>query len=218
MPDIFVSKAKNKEEIEDKTTVSSVPKTEVEKKKFRGHSHNPLASFCAYPHGIGFETREKEEKVILLLRQHPIVNFKWVVMAIVLIVAPPILNSFGILATIPGGLHLVVMLAWYLITMIYMIENFLNWFFNVYIITNIRVVDIDFYNLIYKQVSDANLDKIQDVTYNMGGVVRTVFNYGNVLIQTAAEINEFEFEGVPQPNRVAKVLEDLIVERKGKQK
>ena len=52
--------------------------------------------------------------------------------------------------------------------------------FNVYIVTDERIIDIDFYNLIYKEVSDANIDKIQDVTYKMGGVVRTLFNYGDV--------------------------------------
>ena len=83
------------------------------------------------------------------------------------------------------------------------------WFFNVYIVTTERVVDVDFYNLIYKKVSDADLIKIQDVSYNQGGVLRTLLNYGDVNIQTAGEVTNFDFEAVPQPDRVAKILQDL---------
>ena len=91
-------------------------------------------------------------------------------------------------------------------------ESFLTWFFNVYIVTDERIIDIDFYNLIYKEVSDANIDKIQDVTYKMGGVIRTLFNYGDVMVQTASEVPNFEFLAVPKPDKVAKVLQDLRIE------
>ncbi len=60
--------------------------------------------------------------------------------------------------------------------------------------------------------ADANLDKIEDVTYKMGGVIRTLFNYGDVLIQTAAEVTNFDFLAVPYPDKVVKVLQDLRME------
>ena len=59
---------------------------------------------------------------------------------------------------------------------------------------------------------DANIDKIQDVTYKMGGVIRTLFNYGDVMIQTASEVPNFDFLAVPYPDKVAKVLQDLRTE------
>ena len=37
-----------------------------------------------------------------------------------------------------------------------------------------------------------------------------MLNYGDVQIQTAAEITEFKFELVPNPEKVAKILEDLM--------
>jgi len=38
----------------------------------------------------------------------------------------------------------------------------------------------------------------------------TMLNYGDIQIQTAAEITEFVFESVPNPEKVAKILNDLI--------
>ena len=46
----------------------------------------------------------------------------------------------------------------------------------------------------------------------MGGVIRTVFNYGDVYIQTAAEVPAFEFLAVPKPDRVAGILQELRME------
>jgi hypothetical protein len=207
MPDLFISNTPEKEvEPED---VTKVPPTEAERMKLSGHTHSKLSSFALYPEHVDFETRSKDEKIILLLRQHPIVNVKWIIVAFLMVLVPGVIRGLGFFASLPAGVDLVVTLSWYLLTMAYALEHFLGWYFNVYLVTTERVVDIDFYNLIYKQVSDANLDKIQDVTYSMGGVVRTIFNYGDVRVQTAAEIAQFEFGAVPSPDKVVKIMQDL---------
>lgn len=175
-----------------------------------------FSAFALYPDKVRFETKEREEKVVLLLRQHPLVNVPWILLVIAMLLAPLLVGRLGILAFLPPGFELIIILAWYLLTLAIAMENFLDWFFNVYIVTNLRIVDIDFVNLIYKNVSDANIDKIQDVTYNMGGVIRTVFNFGNVVIQTAATIEQFEFDAVPNPARVVKILEDLRIGKGGR--
>jgi len=176
------------------------------------HLKRPLAAFSFHPDGIDFETRESEEKVILFLRQHPIVNIPWILITTLMIIAPSFVTNFELLQSIPPNFKFVFLLLWYLITIAYSYEKFLTWFFNVYIVTDERIVDIDFYNLIYKEVSDAKIDRIQDVTYNMGGVVRTLFNYGNVYIQTASEVPNFEFMAVPKPDKVVRVLQDMQME------
>lgn len=204
MPDIFINPPEEKKE-----AVTPSPKA---KHKAPGHSHNPLTAYCYLPDKVNFETRESEEKVILLLRQHPITLLPKVLVIALMILAPSILSIFPILSFLPSNFQLIVVLGWYLITMVIILESFLTWFYNVYLITDERIVDIDFYNLIYKEVSDANIDKIQDVTYKMGGVVRTLFNYGDVLVQTASEVPNFDFLAVPRPDKVATVLQDLRIE------
>jgi len=176
---------------------------------FRKNHPSCFSAFALYPDKVRFETKEKEEKVVLFLRQHPLVNVPWILLVVAMLLAPLLVGGLGILAFLPHGFELILILAWYLLTLIIAMENFLDWFFNVCIVTNLRIVDIDFVNLIYKNVSDANINKIQDVSYNMGGVIRTIFNFGDVVIQTAAEIEQFEFEAVPNPARVVKILEDL---------
>lgn len=172
----------------------------------------PLASFLMHPNGVTFETRESEEKIILFLRRHLITNVPWIITTIIMLLAPIFITNTTVLDSVPSNFEFIFVLIWYLITTAYFLESFLTWFFNVYIVTDERIIDIDFYNLIYKEVSDANIDKIQDVTYKMGGVVRTLFNYGDVLIQTASEVPNFDFLAVPYPDKVVKVLQDLRIE------
>jgi hypothetical protein len=212
MPDIFISEKqespKNQEPVvpvisKEKTT------TEVQKNNFSGHRHSRLSAFSLYPNDVHFETKDKEEKIILMLRQHPIINVKWILTTLFLLTGPTILNILGVFAYLPTGFQLVISLSWYLVTFAYAIEGFLNWYFNVYFITTARIIDVDFFNLINKRVSNAEIEMIQDVSYTTGGVLRTMLNYGDIFIQTAAEVSEFDFLAVPNPEKVAKILDDL---------
>jgi uncharacterized membrane protein YdbT with pleckstrin-like domain len=101
---------------------------------------------------------------------------------------------------------------WYLLLIAYIFENFISWFYQVFIITDERIIDINFTNLIYKELSEAKIDNIEDVTYRQGGVLRAAFNFGDVVMQTAGAQREFMIEGVPEPNRVVKIMNELKLE------
>ena len=183
-------------------------------------SMGPLTCFAVNPDGIRFETQEEEEKVILFLRQHIIVNVGWVLITLILLVAPMglipfVLQSFPFpLANHPG--YVVVGMAfWYVATFGFALASFIHWFFNIYIVTNERIVDIDFIHLLFKQFSQAEISKIQDISYSTGGIFATVFDYGNVLIETAGEFPNLEFASVPHPEKVVEAIRSLEGKIKG---
>lgn len=210
MPDIYVApkrKAKAKKPIKKQAE----EKAETEKVR-ETHTVNPLAAYVSSPRNIRFENQEAKEEIVLLLRRHWVTNISWILLATLMILAPFFLRFFPLLTFLPARFQVMAVIIWYLLTIAFIFEQFLSWFFNVYIITDERIVDIDFYSLLYKEVSDCKIDRIQDVTYKMGGVARAVFNYGDVFIQTAAEEPQFEFLAVPKPDRVAAVLRDLVTE------
>jgi len=190
-----------------KKDLESVPYKERKSKK-----KNPLMAFSYMPRNVKFETKESQEKVVLLLRKHPITNIGWIVIAFIMVLAPATLGIFPIIEFLPSNFKLITISGWYLITSAFVIENFLGWFFNVNIVTDERILDFDFHNLVHKEVSEAKTEDIQDVTYTVGGTLGTVINYGNVLIQTAAEEQKFEFLKIPKPDKVAKILRELRIE------
>lgn len=174
----------------------------------------PLTAFAVNPDGVRFETQEAEEIVVLFLRQHLIVNLGWVLLAILLILAPTVLfplivAALGLAISVPAGYIVVGSLFWYLGTFGFILAKFLGWYFNIYIVTNERVIDIDFFYLLYKRFSQAELSKIQDLSYSSGGLFATFFNYGNVQIQTAGEMPNLEFDKVPRPEKVVETIRTL---------
>ena len=176
-------------------------------------TRHPLAAFVVRPRRLKFETQDAEEKVLLLLRRHVITNVPWILAAVVMSLGPAVAREIvPALGLIPIRFQIMMAVMWYLLTVGLILEKFLSWYFNVYIVTDERIVDIDFYSLIYKEISDTKIERIQDVTVTQGGVVRALFNFGMVYIQTAGERREFDFEDVPRPQIVAKFLNEMLLE------
>jgi uncharacterized membrane protein YdbT with pleckstrin-like domain len=175
-------------------------------------TQNPLAAFAVLPKRVSFETQEVKETIVLLLRKHWATNVPWVAVAVALALAPLVLQTFPLLVFLPFRFQVVAIVMWYLFTLAFILESFLSWYFNVYLVTDERLVDVDFYSLIYKRISETKIDRIQDVSYSQGGIVESVFNYGTVTIQTAGEVPEFEFTSVPRPAQITKVLNQLTLQ------
>jgi len=174
-----------------------------------GHTKSPLSSLLINPHIFDFEERDSDEKIILVARPHWITNLSWILTTIVLIIAPSLLRFVPIINNLPTKFEILGIFAWYLITFAFSFEKFLSWYFDVYIITDERVIDIAFNNLLDKKFSEAKLSMIQDITSRVSGVSQTMFNFGTVYIQTAAEVSEIQFELVPNPEKIIKVLQIL---------
>ena len=102
--------------------------------------------------------------------------------------------------TISPGLHHILDLVAFLIWLFY--------YLNVQIITDRRIVDIDQVGLFHHEVSELHIENIEDVTSEVSGVLGTVFNYGDVYVQTAASIERFEFSDVPNPGSINKLIPD----------
>jgi len=193
MPDIFVAKKK---------PVKTSPPQKT----------NALAAFIKKPKNINFETQEKKEEIVLFLRRHWITNVPWVLVIVLMLVAPVFLRFFPLLDFLPGRFQFITLIGWYLLTTAVVFEKFLSWLFNVNIITDERIVDIDFPSLLYREISSAKIDQVQDISTKVGGFIRSLFNYGDVLIQTAGTEPEICFEAVPQPGQVAKILNQMMLE------
>jgi len=174
-----------------------------------GHTKHPFSAFLAHPKVFTFKEKDDNEDILLVLRQHWFTNVSWVVIAILMAFAPMLLKYIPLLASFPPNYQFVSVLFWYLVTITFVFERFLSWYFNVYIITDERVVDIDFNNLLDKKFSEAKISMIQDVTSRVSGLSQTILNYGTVYIQTASEVPEIQFEKVPNPEKIILILQQL---------
>ena len=179
-------------------------------------SRNPLAMFAHQPEGISFAGQEKGEKIILLLRPHLITLVPVFLVIIILLLAPiyvvPFLGLVGI--DLRQSLNFIqsflLTITWYLFIFGYTFYRFIFWYFNIYLLTNERIIDFDFRGILHKEIVYDFLSQIQDVTPKTIGFFGTFFHFGNVFIQTAAQKPEFEFQEVAKPNEIAsEILEEV---------
>jgi hypothetical protein len=199
MPDIFVSQDKEK------------PNPVAFKKHHTliQYDKHTLSAFRHHPERASFLNKVEGEEVVLIVRRHFITNLRAIFIFFAMIFAPAALVIFPILSFLPGNFQLVALFLWYMIATAFAFEAFLSWFFNVDIVTTERLVDVNFANLIYREITDVDLEQIQDVKVRVGSVIRTIFKYGDVLIQTAAENSGVIFEAIPNPDEAARIIREL---------
>lgn len=172
----------------------------------------PFPAFLVQPKDVYFDAQDSEEKVLLLMRKHPITNLPWIFGVIIGLIAPVGFTFLDLFLALPISYQLVTVASWYMLVFGFGFEAFLTWYYHVFLITDERIIDYDFHSLLYKRVSKAKIDRIEDVTYQMGGVLQNVFHYGYVFVQTAGAEREFQFEAVPHPEKVVRLINELILE------
>jgi hypothetical protein len=162
-----------------------------------------------------FPSQQDDEKIFIVVRQHWVVLFKKLIIWFIFAAALVLFRRFGLtyLPTLfEGEVATVTKLFLQIYTLFLIMSLFLIWliyYLNVQIITDRRIVDIDQVGLFFHEVSELHIANIEDVTSDISGILGTVFNYGDVFVQTAGNTERFEFSDVPNPAIINKLLLDL---------
>ncbi|HEX9664289.1 MAG TPA: PH domain-containing protein [Patescibacteria group bacterium] len=94
------------------------------------------------------------------------------------------------------------------------LRTFISWYYNVFIVTSQRVIDIDQRGFFNKVVWDTELDRIHDITYSKKGIWQTIFNYGNVQILTSGSLAKIEIINIKQPQKIKEAIKSIREEAK----
>lgn len=180
-----------------------------------------FSSYVERPTNCRFEGQDADEEILLLLRAHPITNLPWIILAVLVFMLPfialKLVPSLGFNPAAFGDSILIVFLTInYLVVLVIAFEGFLSWYFNVIIVTDKNIVDVDFYSLLFKNIDMAPLRNVVDTSSSMGGILRAIFHYGDVFIQTAGTARNFELYNVPRPHQVADFILDEVHKIYGK--
>ncbi|MCL4390259.1 MAG: PH domain-containing protein [Patescibacteria group bacterium] len=197
------------------TPVSVTPppaKSQLDPELMQKSNSGIFSAFSVQP-AVSFNEAEEGEQILLLLRAHIVTNVPWIIISLFSLILPiillPLFSALGGLG-LGAGTGFVFILFWYAVTFTYAFLNFLYWYFNVYMVTDERVIDTDWYSVVVRKVSSCQISKIQDVSSTQVGALAGLFDFGNVEIQTAGEEENFEFENVPHPQLVAKQIQELM--------
>lgn len=76
---------------------------------------------------------------------------------------------------------------------------------NVCILTNKRIIDVDQAGLFERDVSECPLDHIQDIRYNVRGIMSTIFHVGTVILEMGGR-GRIELQDIGYPAKIKDVI------------
>jgi len=90
----------------------------------------------------------------------------------------------------------------------------LDFYYDIIIVTDRRMVDIDQEQLLFRSISELNLEEVEDVNSSISGFMQTLFGYGTILVQTAGEQENFIAKNFRNPREIASIISDLSLQAK----
>ena len=159
---------------------------------------------------------EGEEMVLKVHRHWLFIALRIVglgVLSLMPIVAVEILMRVEILAPfIPsGGATLTLWSLWALVLWAVFWQFWTTYYMDIWVVTTKRIIDIDYHRLFDRNISIIRLERVQDITTHVDGVMGTLFRYGSVVVQSAGSEKEFVIDQIANPE----ALRDAISARAG---
>lgn len=165
-----------------------------------------------------FPNKQSDEKIEIFLRRHWLILFRMIGFYILLIVMPIAFyflldfttNIFSntitqAVFTLGGSLYT-------LYVLLFFFGSFIDYYLDVWIVTNKRVINIEQKGLFSRTISEKELIRMQDITSEVKGIWETMFDFGTVFLQTAGEKERFVFKQVSHPREVVKKVTKLLEE------
>lgn len=88
-----------------------------------------------------------------------------------------------------------------------------DYYLDVWIVTNKRLIDIDQLGLFSRQISTLNLENVQDISVSIRGLIATWLNYGDIEVQTAGSDRLFIMKGIHYPYLMKDKITEAIQEK-----
>lgn len=161
-----------------------------------------------------FDSQQPDEDIILVIRRHilalasvlatgALVYLIGIIAVLVLpSVAPILVSGFSY------NVYVLFVSLLFLFNTIFLFNSWILHYLHVAILTSEHVVEINQAGLFSRKISEMTLEKVQDVSATQKGLLNTMFDIGQVEVETAGEAPNFVIEYVPSPNKISqKIME-----------
>lgn len=158
---------------------------------------------------------EKNEKILLEVRKHWFSIAMQMLVLLFIAIAPIfiyIFISYQFSFEVSDLLFIAIFFyaSFLLILWITVFLFWTNYYLDTWIITDKKIIDIEQVGLFHREISLLHLDKVQDVTSEVRGILATFIDYGEIHVQTAGQQREFILTDVPNPNIVREKINEAL--------
>ena len=160
---------------------------------------------------------QPQETVQISLRRHSIDLFRIFFFTVLMLIVPVIILVLMRLGDVHvlnhpiwGPASVLVLGGYLLIIHALTITEITDYWLDVWIVTNERIINAEQHGLFNRLVSEVHLEQVQDITSETKGFLETFLTYGDVYVQTAAERERFRFKNVDNPDDVKITISQLV--------
>ncbi len=93
-----------------------------------------------------------------------------------------------------------------------------DYYLDCWVLTNERIISTESEGLFNRTESSVAYDKIQNITIEIKGFLPALFDFGDLRIETAAELGKFTFRQIPNPEKVKEIIFEIQKEFQKNQK
>lgn len=147
------------------------------------------------------------ERIVVTIRKHWLVfalkalilGFGGVLPLIIVSVLPP--EAVAAFTALPQAdiIATFLYLLWLLILWVSVFVLWTNYYLDVWIVSDKRLIDIDQKALFRREITTTRLEKIQDVTVYVDGLLATLFGFGVLTIHTAGDNPDIVIRNAANP-------------------
>src|SRR3990167_5983038 len=94
----------------------------------------------------------------------------------------------------------------YLFTWLLVYHDWVDYYLDVWIITNERILDIEQHGLFSRVISELAIENVQEVRNTVKGFLATFLKYGDVHVQSSSAEKTVIFSGIPDPVETAQTI------------
>lgn len=98
--------------------------------------------------------------------------------------------------------------AWLLLFWMFFFITWTNYYLDVFLVTNKRIIDIEQFGLFARDLAEVRLENIQDIKVEIIGFIPSLLKMGGLHIQTAGQSKEVFFSNMPDPDQVKHVISE----------
>lgn len=155
-----------------------------------------------------FDGQRADESVEEVVKNHPFVLLlPGLKSTIILVIPVAVLLFSGASTTFTFVAFIAVLLAFAIFG-----KAYYEYSSSVLIITNIRIIYLDQKGFFKRKIIETNIEKIQDISSDTSGIIRTTLDFGDLIIRTAGAGKESEIvvRNIASPYQIQQVITKRI--------
>lgn len=156
---------------------------------------------------------DDDEQIILQVRKHWFVLCTQIIGIVFVALLPLIfivtITQIDVIASrisLNSTLLVTLYTGWLILQWMAFFAIWTNYYLDVWIVTNKRLIAVDQRGFFSRTMASFRLERMQDISVSVSGIIQTFLDYGTLEIQTAGEVGQFKVTGMPKPTEIKSTI------------